>query len=109
MLIIAHGLVINQDFALSCISFVLDEFEKDREVTQSGLQMLATGFTNTELYRLKVELQKKQNEIVELQQALSDSHMYLYEEREQILRLTAENDELRLQVLPFTHVIYYLL
>lgn len=36
----------------------------------------------------------------ELQKALSDSHTYLFEERERLLTLQAENDELKLQVLP---------
>ena len=43
---------------------MVDEFDKVREVTQTGLQTLVTGFTNTALYKLKVELAAKQEQVV---------------------------------------------
>lgn len=38
-------------------------------------------------------------QIHELQKALSDSNVYLYDEREQVLKLQAENDQLKIQEL----------
>ena len=44
-----------------------------------------------------MDFNEKNQQIEELQKALSDAHMYLYEERQNVLQLTAENDALRVQ------------
>ncbi len=41
------------------------------------------------------EIRKRESEIVELQKAISDLQIYLFQEREQVLRLYAENDRLK--------------
>ncbi len=41
------------------------------------------------------EVRKRESEIVELQKAISDLQIYLFQEREQVLRLYAENDRLK--------------
>ena len=41
------------------------------------------------------ELQQREDEIAELQKALSDMQVYLFQEREHVLRLFAENDRLK--------------
>jgi len=43
------------------------------------------------------ELQQREDEISELQKALSDMQVYLFQEREHVLRLFAENDRLKVQ------------
>jgi hypothetical protein len=40
-------------------------------------------------------MRKRESEIVELQKAISDLQIYLFQEREQVLRLYAENDRLK--------------
>ncbi|KAG1679502.1 hypothetical protein FOA52_011101 [Chlamydomonas sp. UWO 241] len=50
-----------------------------------------------ELHRLDWENRRRADEIRELQKALSDAHVFLFEERQRLLSLQAENDELRLQ------------
>lgn len=45
------------------------------------------------------ELRQREDEIVELQKALSDMQVYLFQEREHVLRLYAENDRLKVCVL----------
>ncbi|CAF5219500.1 unnamed protein product, partial [Rotaria magnacalcarata] len=50
-------------------------------------------------HKLEWELRKRENEIVELQKAISDLQIYLFQEREQVLRLYAENDRLKIQEL----------
>ena len=46
-------------------------------------------------HRLQWELRQREEEIVELQKALSDMQIYLFQEREHVLRLYAENDRLK--------------
>ena len=41
------------------------------------------------------ELRKKDDEINELQKAVSDMQVFLFQEREQVLKLYAENDRLK--------------
>lgn len=48
-----------------------------------------------EFHKLQWELHQRLNEINDLQQALSDSQTFLFEERKQLLKVIAENDELR--------------
>ncbi|EGD80522.1 hypothetical protein PTSG_01113 [Salpingoeca rosetta] len=47
--------------------------------------------------KLQWEMAQREQEIVELQKALSDMQVYLFQEREHVLRLYAENDRLKLQ------------
>ncbi len=46
-------------------------------------------------HKLEWEIRKRESEIVELQKAISDLQIYLFQEREQVLRLYAENDRLK--------------
>eukprot|EP00887_Chlorella_sp_A99_P000203 scaffold13.g203.t1 len=50
-----------------------------------------------ELYRLATENRLRMEEVRELQKALSDAHTFLFEERERLLKLQAENDQHKLQ------------
>ena len=66
------------------------------------LTSTALLFVSQELHRLEWEARQRGDEVRELQKALSDAHTYLFEERERLLVLQAENDELRLQVRPLS-------
>lgn len=48
-------------------------------------------------HKLQHELRQREGEIVELQSALSDMQVYLFQEREQVCRLYAENDRLKIR------------
>lgn len=48
-------------------------------------------------HKLQWEVRKREGEITELQNALSDLQVYLFQEREQSLRLYAENDRLKIR------------
>ena len=50
-----------------------------------------------EKHKLEHHLAKRESEIRDLQKALSEAHNCLFEERERLLELQKENDELRLQ------------
>ncbi|XP_015356283.1 coiled-coil domain-containing protein 77 isoform X7 [Marmota marmota marmota] len=50
-------------------------------------------------HRLEWDLQQKDEEIAELQKALSDMQVCLFQEREHVLRLYSENDRLRIREL----------
>lgn len=49
----------------------------------------------TELQKARLETSKRDEQVAELQRALSDAHLYLFDEREHLLRVTSENAELR--------------
>lgn len=46
-------------------------------------------------HKFQWETRQREEEIVELQKALSDMQVYLFQEREHVLRLYAENDRLK--------------
>lgn len=50
-------------------------------------------------HKLQWELRQKDDEIGELQKAISDMQVFLFQEREQVLKLYAENDRLKIQEL----------
>lgn len=71
------------------------EMERDREdlVRRVG----STEVPHAELHRVKWELKVRQEEVEQLQNALSDANVQIFEEREESLKLLAENDELKMQ------------
>ena len=48
-------------------------------------------------HKLQWEVRQREGETAELQKALSDMQVYLFQEREQSLRLYAENDRLKIR------------
>ena len=48
-------------------------------------------------HKIQWELRQREDEIAELQKALSDMQVYLFQEREHVLRLYAENDRLKVR------------
>lgn len=49
-------------------------------------------------HKLEWDLQQREEEIAELQKALSDMQVCLFQEREHVLRLYSENDCLRIRI-----------
>ncbi|KAJ0069368.1 hypothetical protein NL108_004191, partial [Boleophthalmus pectinirostris] len=60
-------------------------------------------------HKLQWEVRQREGEISELQNALSDMQVYLFQEREQSLRLYAENDRLKIRELEDRKKIHHLL
>lgn len=79
---------------IGCL-FVADAFERERVDFLQRLDEMAGN--SREKHTLKWEVHKKDEQIMDLQKALSDAHVFLYEERAQVLKLTAENDRLKSQ------------
>uniref|UniRef100_A0A673MG97 Coiled-coil domain containing 77 n=1 Tax=Sinocyclocheilus rhinocerous TaxID=307959 RepID=A0A673MG97_9TELE len=74
------------------------------------LQMLEKcRSTAEEQHQLQWEVRQREEEIAELQNALSDMQVYLFQEREQALRLYAENDRLKIRELEDRKKIQHLL
>ena len=71
----------------------VDGFENERAEYLNKIGEV--DVSRTEYQKLHYELNKKNEQISELQKALSDAHVYLFDEREHVLKLTSENDELR--------------
>ncbi|XP_007503855.1 coiled-coil domain-containing protein 77 isoform X2 [Monodelphis domestica] len=59
--------------------------------------------------QLELEIQQREEEITELQKALSDIQVYLFQEREHVLRLYSENDRLKIKELEDRKRIQHLL
>ncbi|KAJ9527458.1 hypothetical protein QJQ45_025730 [Haematococcus lacustris] len=74
-----------------------EEFEKERAEMVESVHRCSVQAAET--HRLEWENRQRADEIRELQKALSDAHAFLFEERQRLLALQAENDELRLQEL----------
>ncbi|XP_068459502.1 coiled-coil domain-containing protein 77 [Clinocottus analis] len=74
------------------------------------LQMLVKykGITEDQ-HKLQWEIRQREGETAELQNALSDMQVYLFQEREQSLRLYAENDRLKIRELEDRKKIQHLL
>ncbi|TSK13387.1 Coiled-coil domain-containing protein 77 [Bagarius yarrelli] len=65
--------------------------------------------TTDDQHKLQWEVRQREEEIAELQKALSDMQVYLFQEREQALRLYAENDRLKIKELEDRKKIQHLL
>ncbi|XP_038161506.1 coiled-coil domain-containing protein 77 [Cyprinodon tularosa] len=74
------------------------------------LQMLEKYKSITDdQHKLQFDIRQREGEIAELQNALSDMQVYLFQEREQSLRLYAENDRLKIRELEDRKKIQHLL
>ena len=73
------------------------ELDSDHETLLRKLD----GYAETceEQHKLQWELRQREDEIAELQRALSDMQTYLFQEREHVLRLYSENDRLKIREL----------
>ena len=69
----------------------IGEFE--RELDEAAKRTSAIEVSHEELHRTQWELKVRHEEVAELQRALSDANVYLFDEREQVLKLQAENDQ----------------
>ena len=69
----------------------IGEFERDLE--DAAARTSAIEVSHEELHRTQWELKVRHEEVAELQRALSDANVYLFDEREQVLKLQAENDQ----------------
>ncbi|ESP04557.1 hypothetical protein LOTGIDRAFT_198558 [Lottia gigantea] len=73
--------------------------EYDDEHDQLVCKLEEYRVTYEDQHHLQWELRQREEEIVELQKALSDMQIYLFQEREHVLRLYAENDRLKIREL----------
>lgn len=65
--------------------------------------------TYDEQHKLQWEVHQREEEIAELQKALSDMQVYLFQERDHVLRLYSENDRLKIRELEDRKKIQHLL
>ncbi|XP_075285331.1 coiled-coil domain-containing protein 77 isoform X1 [Opisthocomus hoazin] len=65
--------------------------------------------TYDEQHKLQWEVRQREEEVAELQKALSDMQVYLFQEREHVLRLYSENDRLKIRELEDRKKIQHLL
>ncbi|NWV47112.1 CCD77 protein, partial [Daphoenositta chrysoptera] len=73
------------------------DFDEEHEQLVKRLEKYKQ--TYDEQHQLQWEVRHLEEEIAELQKALSDMQVYLFQEKEQVLRLYSENDRLKLREL----------
>ncbi|NXG70370.1 CCD77 protein, partial [Baryphthengus martii] len=73
------------------------DFEEEQEDLVKRLERYKE--TYDEQHKLQREVHQREEEIAELQKALSDMQVYLFQEREHVLRLYSENDRLKIREL----------
>ncbi|XP_034258979.1 coiled-coil domain-containing protein 77 [Pantherophis guttatus] len=83
------------------------EFDEEHEGLVKRLETYKASYD--EQHKLQWEMRQREEEIAELQKALSDVQMYLFQEREHVLRLYAENDRLKIRELDDRKKIQHLL
>ncbi|KAJ7379338.1 Coiled-coil domain-containing protein 77 [Desmophyllum pertusum] len=83
--------------------------EYDGEYEEMVRKLELYKCTYEEQHKTQWELRQREEEIAELQKALSDMQVYLFQEREHVLRLYAENDRLKLRELADRKKIQHLL
>ncbi|NXU43718.1 CCD77 protein, partial [Drymodes brunneopygia] len=73
------------------------DFDEEHEELMKRLEKYKQ--TYDEQHQLQWEVRHLEEEIAELQKALSDMQVFLFQEKEQVLRLYSENDRLKLREL----------
>ncbi|KAL8222172.1 UNVERIFIED_CONTAM: Coiled-coil domain-containing protein 77 [Gekko kuhli] len=83
------------------------QFDEEHEELVKRLEKYKA--TYDEQHKVQWEMRQREEEIAELQKALSDMQVYLFQEREHVLRLYAENDRLKIRELEDRKKIQHLL
>ncbi|KAJ1550707.1 Coiled-coil domain-containing protein 77, partial [Cladochytrium tenue] len=73
--------------------------QAERDYEDAIAQVDSLKIPYEEHHKLQWSLTRREAEVAELQQALSDAQTQLFDERKQLLQAVAENDELRIQEL----------
>lgn len=73
----------------------IGEYDIERDEIMKKLDKFKIALDDQ--HKLQWELRQKDDEIAELQKAISDMQVFLFQEREQVLKLYAENDRLKVR------------
>lgn len=77
----------------------IGEYDTEKEEIIKKLDLFKQ--TLEDQHNLQFELRQKDDEISELQKAVSDMQVFLFQEREQVLKLYSENDRLKVfEIIP---------
>ncbi|XP_008936624.1 PREDICTED: coiled-coil domain-containing protein 77, partial [Merops nubicus] len=85
----------------------IDDFDEEHEDLVKRLERYKE--TYDEQHKLQWEVRQREEEVVELQKALSDMQVCLFQEKERVLRLYSENDRLKIRELEDRKKIQHLL
>ncbi|ELT96376.1 hypothetical protein CAPTEDRAFT_147477, partial [Capitella teleta] len=78
----------------------IGDFDNEQDIMLQRLDgYKATCEEQVSIHKIQWEIRQREEEISELQKALSDMQVYLFQEREHILRLYSENDRLKIREL----------
>lgn len=73
----------------------MNGFDREREDWLKKLETVRLSMD--QIHKSHWELQKRKEEVSELQRSLGEAKLHLHDERQQMLRLVKENDQLRLK------------
>ncbi|CAL8296578.1 unnamed protein product [Boreogadus saida] len=85
----------------------VNQFDGEQETLLQTLEKYRS--ISEDQHKLQWEVRQREGEVAELQKALSDMQVYLFQERDQSLRLYAENDRLKIRELEDRKKIQHLL
>ena len=91
---VLKGLPLSQEL-LQYYRSRMEEFDKEREDMIARVEALE--MSRKDAHQNQWEKHKLEKEVEELQKGLSDSQVHLFDEREKVLKLCAENDQLKIQ------------
>ncbi|KAJ3057258.1 Coiled-coil domain-containing protein 77 [Rhizophlyctis rosea] len=101
-----RSLPLSEDLLL----YYRDKLDQCQQHYEDAINQIAIlKLPHEDVHKTAWESHKRAREITELQTALSDAQLAVFEERKEVLRLKAENDEMRVQELRDRKKINYLL
>ncbi|KAJ3060426.1 Coiled-coil domain-containing protein 77, partial [Podochytrium sp. JEL0797] len=98
------------DNNISLVEYYKARLERVEADFQTALDSIdALKIPHKEHHALAWQVHRREAEVADIQQALSDAQVQVFDERKQLLRVIAENDELKIQELKDRKKIRYLL
>ncbi|TPX36904.1 hypothetical protein SmJEL517_g00870 [Synchytrium microbalum] len=88
---------------------LLGDANSEEEFQDAVARVDGIKISHEEHHKLEWELRKREDEISRMQKTLSDAQQALFDERRQLLKVMAENDDLKVQELKDRKKIRYLL
>ena len=80
----------------------------EAEIAALQMRVAGTQASQEELHNSNWALQARTDEVGDLQRALSDAHVFVWEEKDKCQRLQAENDELKVKAdLGVSHLVFH--
>ncbi|KAJ3356272.1 Coiled-coil domain-containing protein 77 [Entophlyctis luteolus] len=98
------------DTNISLVEYYRARLERvERDFQEALAKIDSLKISHRDHHALAWQVHRREAEVAEIQQALSDAQVQVFDERKQLLKVIAENDELKIQELKDRKKIRYLL